>query len=135
MERVQYIAKKRARFQAVCGQVNIPWGTTVYLDGEFLQTSDGAILCAVTSKNAHDYFARNDDGAGRERGELTIAIKAQLEKRDAGYQVRWDAVWDDTVAQKYRRAEHDDFWVWNHAFYEAPIPDLMHIAKLIGARR
>lgn len=135
MERVQYIAKKRARFQAVCGQVNIPWGTTVYLDGEFLQTCDGAVLCAVTSRNAHEYFARNDDGAGRERGELTNAIRAQLEKRDEEYQRRWDAVWDDAAAQKYRRAEHDDFWVWNHAFYEAPISDLMHIAKLIGARR
>ena len=29
MERVQYIAARRARFNAICGPVNIPYGTTV----------------------------------------------------------------------------------------------------------
>lgn len=54
MERVQYITKQRARFKAMCGPVNIPWGTSVDLVGEFLQRG-GAPLCAVTSKNAHEF--------------------------------------------------------------------------------
>ena len=62
------------------------------------------------------------------------SIKAKLEKRDAGYQARWDKVWDDDLCQKYRRPEHEDWWLWNHAFFNAPIPDLRHIAGLVGAR-
>lgn len=30
--------------------------------------------------------------------------------------------------------EHEDFFLWGHAFYEAPVEDLRHIAALIGAR-
>lgn len=135
MASVQYIAKKRARFTAMCGQVNIPWGTPVYLNGEFLEDSDGALLCAVTSKNAHEFFARNDDGDGAERGALTSSIAKALEKRDKEHQRRWDAIWADPLCQKYRRVEHEDFWVWNHAFYEAPVTDLRHIAMLAGAGR
>lgn len=133
MERVQYITKQRVRFKAICGPVNIPWGTSVDLVGEFLQR-DGAPLCAVTSKNAHDFFARNDDGKGRERGALTTAIIGKLSIRDRDHQKRWDRVWADPLCQKYKRPEHADFWLWNHAFYEAPVEDLRHIARLIGLR-
>lgn len=58
------------------------------------------------------------------------AIKKKLEKRDSGYQARWDKVWGDELCQKYRRHEHEDWWLWNHDFYSAPIPDLRHIASL-----
>lgn len=133
MAGVQYIAKKRARFTAMCGQVNIPWGTPVYLNGEFLENSDGALLCAVTSKNAHEFFARDNDGNGAERGALTLAIIKTLEKRDKAHQQRWDAVWADALCEKYKRTEHDDFWLWNHDFYEAPVEDLRYIAGLVGA--
>ena len=133
MERVQYIAKKRARFTVMGAPVNIPWGTPVDMVDGFLQR-DGAILCATTSKNAHEYFARNDDGNGQERGALTTAILDRLAKRDKDHQNRWNLVWEDRVCQQYRRQEHADFWLWNHAFYEAPVEDLRHIARLIGAR-
>ena len=43
-------------------------------------------------------------------------------------------MWEDPVCQKYRRPEHEDFFLWGHAFYEAPVEDLRHIAALIGAR-
>lgn len=134
MEKVQYIVKRRARFNSKSGPVNIPWGTSVDLVGEFLER-DGAQLCAVTSKNAHEFFARNDDGQGQERGRLTMAIKDTLEQKDANHQARWDKVWEDPLCQKYRREEHADFWVWNHAFFEAPVEDLRHIADLVGAKK
>ena len=133
MERVQYITKQRARFKAMCGPVNIPWGTSVDLVEGFL-LRDGAPLCAITSRNAHEFFARNDDGNGQERGALTNAIYDKTAKRDKNWQARWDRVWEDPVCQKYRRTEHSEHWLWNHAFYEAPVEDLRHIARLIGLR-
>ena len=92
-------------------------------------------MCATTSRNAHLYLARNDDGRGLERGALTTAITKRLEKRDKGYQDRWDLVWEDETSQKYRHPDHEDHFLWGHAFYEAPVEDLQHIADLIGARR
>ena len=129
----KYITKKRMKEAGIAGHVNIPYGTEVEeVDGLIIYK--GAAVCAITSRNAHLHFAKNDDGKGLERGALTLAITFRLEKRDAGYQGRWDLVWEDPVGQKYRRPEHDDFFLWGHAFYEAPVEDLRHIAALIGAR-
>ena len=96
---------------------------------------NGRPLCAVTSESAHRYFARNDDGNGKARGALIGAITAKLERKDAGHQMRWDLLWSDPEAQKLRHPDHADFWLWGHAFFEADMADLEHVAGLIGARR
>lgn len=133
MEHTRYIARKRARFQGISGLVNLPFGTLLEArDG--LLFYNGQPMCAVTGQNAHDYFSQDDDGQGRARGRLVAAIVARLEKRDAGYQARWDKVWAAPVCQRYRRPEHEDFWLWNHDFYNAPVDDLQRIADLIDAR-
>lgn len=133
MERVQYIAARRARFSAIGGPVNIPYGTSVEAVDGFLER-DGLRLCAVTSESAHKYFAKDSDGNGLERGALVAAIIARLEKKGDGHQDRWDKVWGDSLCQKYRRPEHEDFWLWNYDFFNAPVADLRYIAQLIGAR-
>ena len=91
-------------------------------------------LCTVTSKNAYVYFPINDDGRGFGRGGLVDAIKTRLEKRDGSYQARWDKVWAAPVCQRYRRPNHEDHWLWNHDFYNAPVEDLQSIARLVGAK-
>lgn len=131
MERVQYIAARRARFNAIGGPVNIPYGTTVEAVDGFLER-DGLCLCAVTSESAHKYFARDSDGNGLERGRLTASIIAAVSKRDRGHATRWESLWADPMACRYRRADHADFWVWSHDFFEAPVEDLRHIAAVIG---
>lgn len=130
---MQYITHKRFKDNAICGQVNIPAlsvceknGNTIYFDGK--------PVCFVTSENAHQYFARNDDGQGVERGKLTQEIQRRLAKRDNTYQSRWDEIWDDALCQKYKREEYDDFWLWNHEFFNANIEDLRYIAELIGVK-
>lgn len=100
---------------------------------------DGKELCVTTSQNAHDYFARNDDGQGMLRGTLTQNIMKALHtdndpRTDTVYQAKWDKVWDDALCQQYKRIEYADFWLWNHDFYNAPIEDLRYIAKLVGAK-
>lgn len=132
MEHTQYITRKRAKFYSIGDrQVNIPYGTS-------LEARDGAILykgvplCGTRSENAHRYFSQNDDGIGRERGELVEYIIYTLAKRDKDYQARWDRLWKDERANLYRNAEYRDFWLWGQEFYDAPVDDLKHIAALVG---
>ena len=66
------------------------------------------------------------------RGKLTAAIIAAVSKRDKGHGERWAKLWADPMACRYRRADHADFWVWSHDFFEANVEDLRHIAALIG---
>ena len=125
-----YVAKKRARFLGISGNVNIPYGTHLEAQGGCLLWN-GNPVCAVNSQNGLDHFAQNDDGCGEERGKLTIEIISTLVKRNKNYQARWDRVWEDELCQKYRMTEHEDFWVWNCEFYAAPIEDLQYIKELI----
>lgn len=130
MEYKTYVAKKRAKFEGISGGVNIPYGTHLENQDSFLMLN-GKPVCAATSQNGLDYFAQNDDGQWEERGKLTLEIISVLAKRDKKYQARWDKVWEDALCKKYRREEHEDFWLWNQDFYTAPIADLRHIKELI----
>ena len=136
MEYGRYIARKRARFKSATGvQVNIPWGAVLEVEDGFLFWN-GVPLCAPTSQNAYDYFSQDDDGQGKQRGALVTAILARLRPKNErdDCQARWDKVWDDALCQRYRRPEHEDHWIWSYNFYNAPVVDLWHIAKLVGAK-
>ena len=65
----------------------------------------------------------------------TAILHETLERKDAGHQMRWDLLWSDPEVQKLRHPDHADFWLWGHAFFEADMADLEHVAGLIGARR
>lgn len=127
-----YVTVKRAKFKGISGPVNLPYGTQVECENGFIR-KDGKKICRITSHNAHEFFSPDDDGNGLERGKLVQAIKKTLENRDAEYQARWNKVWEDGVCRKYKRIEHEDFWLWNHEFFCAPMCDLWHIARLVGA--
>ena len=128
---IPYIVRRRARFLSICGPVNLPYGTEVSSDGAFL-TVNGEKLCSITSQNAYDYFSRDDDGLGKERGKLVKDIRRTLERRDAKHQARWDKLWADAGANRLRKADHKDFWVWNHNFYNADVNELRRIRLLLA---
>lgn len=130
MEYQKYFTRERAKFTAICGEVNIPWGSLLCANGSILLWR-GLPVCATTSQNAQDHFVQDDDGFGEERGRLISSILSRLKKRNKGYQARWDAVWADEICQKYRNYNHIDFWLWGHDFYNAHIEDLRHISKII----
>lgn len=132
MQYKNYLCRKRARFDGISGQVNIPYGTALICQDGFLMHQNKP-LCGITSQNAYDFFSQNDDGMGRERGDLVGRILSKPQKRDSGYQARWNKVWEDARCQKYKRPEHEDHWIWNFDFYNGPVEDLRHIAGLIGA--
>ena len=131
---MRYIVTRRFRGKAICGEVNLPYGTTCEEHDGILVLEDGRRLCAVTSQNAYDHFSRDDDGHGLERGKLVHDIRRTLERRDAKHQARWDKLWADEVANRLRRKDSPDFWIWSFDFYNADIPDLKHIANLIGIK-
>ena len=130
---IPYIVRRRARFLSICGPVNLPSGTGVSSDGAFLPVNREK-LCSITSKNAYDFFSRNDDGFGKERGKLVEDITSRMGKRDVKHQARFDALWADEVANRLRRKDSPDFWIWSFDFYNADISDLRHIANLIGIK-
>lgn len=130
---MKYVVHRRFKDKAICGEVNLP-AMTMCEEANGYIIYNGKMLCAATSENAHQFFARDDDGAGMLRGKLTQAIQKTLAKRDANYQSRWDKVWDDPACQPYKRIEDDAFWLWNHDFFNANIDALQHIARLIGVK-
>ena len=100
MQYENYLARKRARFEGICGHVNIPYGTALTVQDGFIMWK-GQQVCGITSQNAYDYFTQNDDGRGKERGELVSSILLLLERRDNGYQSRWNKVWADARCLLY----------------------------------
>ena len=130
---MQYIVHRRFKGNAICGEVNLPTFSVCECEDGIIKYS-GNPICYIASENSHQYFARNDDGNGVLRGKLTQSIQKNLAKRDDNYQIRWDKVWDDDICKKYKRIEYADYWLWNHAFFEADIDDLQHIADLVGAK-
>lgn len=127
-----YIVTKRFRAKAICGDLNLPYGTECQQNNGFI-IKNGAKICAVTSQNAYDYFSQNDDGCGKERGELTQTIIKRLQKLSGGRKDNvWSKIWVDSTCLKYKRVEMDDHWLWNYDFYNAPISDLKYILNLIN---
>lgn len=129
---MKYIVHRSFKSKAICGEINLPANTEVQCENGVIFCNKG-IICSSHSENAHQYFARNDDGHGLERGQLTQAIQKNLSKRDGEYQSRWDKVWDDSICQDYKRSDYTDYWLWNDEFFNADIDVLHHIAKLVGA--
>lgn len=129
----QYITRRRARFRAICGNVNLPYGTKAQERDGFLFLPDGRRLCVARSKNGDDYFCSDEDDKGRERARLinTILLKLRAED-DEVRDARWAKVWDSELCAKYRRQEHKDFWLWDHSLYCAPVEDLEKIATLVS---
>lgn len=128
-----YIVTTKFTHKAICGDITLPVGTVLFASNGFILCPQGRI-CAVTSQNAYDFFAQNDDGKGKERGILIHDILRRLKKlkkqkeRD---EIIWNKIWNDALCLKYKRIEYADHWLWNYDFYNAPIKDLKYIQKLV----
>ena len=128
---MDYICFNRFKKNALCGEVNIRYGTKLDETNNVISCC-GNPICYIKSQNAYDYFARNDDGKGLERGKLTAEIIKLLNNRkDGKYQDRWDRIWGDSSLLKYKRPEHDDYWLWNYDFFNASIEELNRIKSMI----
>lgn len=126
---MKYLVTKRFKTKAICGEVNLAYGTECFSQGNVIYRQDKQPLCLITSENAHMYFTVNDDGLAKERRQLIEDIAKLLS--DEKMEKRWDVVWNDLTCRKYKRKEFADFWLWNHDFYGASLDDLQYIKKIL----
>lgn len=137
-----YVVIQRFKRQknSICGNVNLSYGTeckAIPYGNERAIVCDEGVLCYVSSQDAFDYFAQNDDGKGKERGKLTqniIKTLCKLHQDQEKKDVIWKKIWNDPICLKYKRPEYADYWLWNYDFYNANLHDLRYIAKLVGAK-
>lgn len=127
----QYIVKKRMRVEAICGPVNLRYGTILPVVGEYITTEDGRRVCAVTSQNAKDYFWGYDLQRPQEEIERQ---KAVAELMDTAPQDDGDAL--ANPRNVWRRYGHLDelvggasVWTWDAAVEELP---LIELERLLG---
>ncbi len=145
---MRYIVHERFKGKALGGYVNLARGTECE-ETNGLITRDGLPICYKTSETGSKHFARNDDGRGLERGDLTRQIIKLLRyelppdfatmrerwktraksETERIYDARWKIVWTDARFSKYRRKESADYWLWNADFYAASIDDLNYIVR------
>lgn len=136
MDYKNYIVTKRLKKKVICGELNLPYGTTCISHDGFIFCDKG-MICATTSQDAYDFFSQNDDMAGLVRGKIVASILNVIRNTKStskGYEELWDKIWNDNVCLKYKCADFEDHWLWNYDFYNAELVDLYYIAKLIGAK-
>lgn len=152
---MKYIAHRRFRGVDLNRKyVNIPFGFECESSNGILYYN-GSWLMTERSSNCYQYFARNDDGNGLQRGKLTHEILTMLRPlsyprkvppqwevlsqrqinavatKNGFLRSAWDRIWDDPRLRKFKRIEFADDWIWNHEFYNAEISDLEYIINLI----
>lgn len=130
---MKYIVYVELDADVISGHVRIPVGSSLEATGRIIQYH-GNPICTKISSIAHQHLVRDNDGQGAHRGELILQIKHNLDPNNVSskrkYDKRWKLVTNDEICQSYRKSGHEDVWVWDHKFYEAPIADLEHIANL-----
>lgn len=84
MKYTQYITKRRMRVVGIGGAVNIPWGTVLPVEGDFIQ-HNGKALCGVRSRTAQQFFYGYDPSnpeAEIKRQQAVEALLATSPKED-----------------------------------------------------
>jgi len=128
-----YINRKRYKKRCIQGELNIPYGTSFECLENGMIVHNNKPICYCTSQDAYDYFCHNDDGKGMERGKLIDKILTiSRDKKSHKYDRIWDMLWnDDYIRITYKRADHDDVWLWNFNFFNADIEELEKILQKI----
>lgn len=135
---MEYIVVERFKRDNALGRFNLPRGTIVQEHDGWLY-HNGRRICSDHSAIMREYFARNDDGNGMKRGELSHAIIKSLQIRrnetKEDWNRRWEPIWKDRICQKYRKDSGENNFLWSIEFFNAPLFDLEHIASLSGAKK
>lgn len=129
---MEYIIHRKFKGKAAGGDsVNLAVGTTYQTIGNWIADENRAI-CSTHSETAHKHFARNDDGQGLKRGELTYKIA--YAPRDSGDGFRFSEKQRDLLTTKWSRflrPEHG-FIIFNDDFFNAEILELMQLNYELG---
>lgn len=124
----RYITHRRFKQEAICGKLNLRYGTPVVEDDGIIYTEDDEVICFATSENAALYFARDDDFRGLERGALTYAIAYGKRKGVQGF--RFTEAEREMLMRDYPHwlRQDVDFLLFNKAFFDADVDELRSLA-------
>ena len=131
---MEYVVHHRLKGEAICGRVNLPYGTP--LEGR----EDGFVygprgrLCAAGSDQGQRHLARNDDGHGLERGAITYAAAFAARGADGA---RYTGPEREKMREKYAgflREDCPEYLVFNNAFFGADIAALRAFAADFGLK-
>lgn len=128
---MKYTTIKEFNREGIEGYFNIPLNTIVERKKDGYMYYDDRKICIARSYASHQHFVLDEDNNGNIRERFIEGIKNKLDgfgNNPNG----WELIFEDKIANKYRREDHQDYWLWNDNFYSAPIEDLEHIANLIG---
>ena len=118
--------------------INIPYGSNLEEHNGNLYYC-GVEVCSDHAAVMREYFTRNDDGRGLERGKLSQAIVRTLQIKPGEtreeHDRRWAVCWNDALCMRYRKQAQADMFLWDISFFNAPIEDLSYIAALVGAEK
>ena len=131
----QYMVRKRLRALSRTGKkVNIPYGTMLKcVDGIIYWEDD--ILCSDDCQMQKEHLVQANSPDVSQRAFLINKILKLLgppTPGDVKSKERWEVLWKDTWANKFRRKDFEDFWLWSNKFYDAEEADLRKLCKLIS---
>lgn len=97
--------------------------------GNFI-TRDVEAICYTTSQVAYEHFARNDDGRGLERGDLTyrIAFSDRHPNEDNGFRFTPEEIEMLETEYDYFLLKGPDSILFNFEFFNADIDKLQELA-------
>ncbi len=132
---MEYIVHRRFRERGADGTLlNIPYGTKFETIGDFIATPDGRAICFTSSEVAQQYFARNDDGQGLERGKLTYAIAYAPRRAGKGFRFTdEEIVMLETHWSRFLRDDVDTI-LFNEDFFNAQVPELAMLAAALNIK-
>lgn len=134
---MQYVCHQIYNKKGACGRkFFIKKGETFNTIGPFISVDNRAI-CTVTSEDAYRHFARNDDGQGLYRGELTyfIAFSKRHPNKDNGYRFTDEEA--EMLVNEYERflvAEADTI-LFNYDFFNAEIGVLEELKNKLEVKK
>ena len=122
---MEYIAHKRYKGKAINRKdINLPRGSMLETVGDYIIDQKGNPVCFRQSEIAHKYFARNDDGNGLERGEITFAIAYKARNKSLSGS-RFSAADINLLLARWRKYLRPlDVVLFNDEFFNAPINEL-----------
>lgn len=128
-EKVEYICHRKYSKIAACGDyLTFKQNARFETIGCFI-AHDKRAICTVNSEDAHRYFAKNDDGNGIKRGNLTykIAYAPRHPNKENGFRFTPDEI--EMLEKDYDRflRKDTDTIIFNNAFFNAKIEDLQEI--------
>lgn len=142
---MKYITAKRFKRKGMSGDFNIPYGTILEKRNDGILYFENKPVAVARSAASHIHFVNDEDNNGLKRYYWTSGIIKKLDgnvrstiadarDEEKEHSRLWEIIVNDKIAQKYRRVDHVDYWLWDDTFYNAPLEDLKHIGSIIDIK-